>query len=128
MGGPEGSRHKSLRDLVYLALEQGQGDGQQQGLRQGVDRLEHADVLDQGLVPQEAQNNRHDHNVNQENDHVIDEILLGAGLENVQHLLLTERNFWAADWSGVWVIFPLGLTVLLQLFENLLSIFLVIFG
>jgi len=86
------SRHKSRRDLVRLALEHGQRDRQQQGLGQGVHRLEHADVLDQGLVPQEAQNNGHDHNVNQEDDQVIDEFLLGAGLENVQHLLWTKKK------------------------------------
>jgi hypothetical protein len=75
-----------------LALEQGKRDSQQQRLGQRVDRLEHTDVLDQGLVPQEAQDKGQEQDINREDHQIVDKILLGTGLENVQHLLLTERK------------------------------------
>jgi len=69
-----------------LTLEHRHGNGQQERLPQGINGLEHADVLDQGTVPQETQEDGQEDDVDGKNDRVIQELLLATGLQNVEHL------------------------------------------
>jgi len=59
---------------------------------QGVNRLEHADVLHQGRVPQETEEDGHDDNVNGQDNQVIQHLLLRTGLKQVKHLLLGSKK------------------------------------
>ena len=75
---------------VDLTLERRDGHCQQEGVPQGVNGLQHTDVLDQRLVPQETQEQGHNDNVNGQNDHVINHLLSGTGLQEVEHLFIRE--------------------------------------
>jgi hypothetical protein len=75
-------------ELGRSTLERRHGNGQQERVPQGVNGLEHANVLDQRLIPQEAEEDSQNDNVNGEHDGVVQEFLLGAGLQEVQHLFI----------------------------------------
>ena len=75
---------------VDLTLERRDGHCQQEGVPQGVNGLQHTDVLDQRLVPQETQEQGHNDNVNGHDNQVVQGLLLVTRLENVQHLFIRE--------------------------------------
>jgi hypothetical protein len=75
-----------------LQTEQGDTKCQQEGLQQGVDWAEDADVLHQRPVPKETQDERQDNDVQDEDGQVVQEVLGVAGSENGKHFNLCGEN------------------------------------
>ena len=71
-----------------LELEQRNAQSQEEGLEQRIDWTQDRDVLDQGAVPQELHENRHDDDKQGEDDQVVDGLALVTGLQNVKHLFI----------------------------------------
>jgi len=92
-----------LTSASHSTLERGHGHCQQEGVPQGIHWLEDANVLDEGLVPQEAEQDSQNDNVNGENNGVVKELLLATGLEKAQHLFIrnTEKKFLIVRWSAL---------------------------
>jgi hypothetical protein len=59
---------------------------------QRVNWLEDADVLDKRLVPQVTHEESEQNNPNGYNDQVINCILTGSGIENRNHLSISQRK------------------------------------
>jgi len=85
--GPE----QFLRNWA-LTLERGQGHRQQEGVPQSIHWLENANVLHQGLVPQEAEQDSHNDNVNDHDNQIVQSLLLVTRLENIQHLFIRNEE------------------------------------
>ena len=83
--------NNGLRPLD-LQPEQGDTQGQQEGLQQGVDWTEDADVSDQRAVPQVTQDERQNDDVQNKDGKVVQEILGVAGSENSEHFNLCGEN------------------------------------
>ena len=75
-----------------LQTEQGDAQCQKEGLQQGVDWAEDADVLHQRPVPQETQDERQDNDVQDEDGQVVQEVLGVTGSENGEHFNLCGEN------------------------------------
>jgi len=59
---------------------------------QGVDWLEDADVLDQGLVPQVTQQEGDEHDPHRNGDNVVNSLLASLGTKDRKHLFIKYRK------------------------------------
>jgi len=91
--GGSRDRVRSTRDLAppylsrnYLELVHRQSKGEHEGVPQRVNWLEHADVLDQGLVPQVAHQKGQENNPYGNGNNVVDSLLASLGAQNRNHL------------------------------------------
>ena len=82
---------------VYLTVKTGDhpdGNGEDERIEHRVDGLEHGDVLHEGRVPHEAEDEGADENGQHEHEKLIQDIILVFGLDEiVEHLLHTDIFF-----------------------------------
>ena len=76
--------------MYCLELEHGDGECEQEGIKEGLDtcagnRPEDSEVLHEGRVPQVAENESEDEQVQKEHHHIVSKILGTARTYNTFH-------------------------------------------